>query len=350
MVKLAKCGLLVLLSLILLWSCTEQRDLYVASYPQLLISNNWTPSLCDVDNGATVMIYDRPNASPTELMPDALRKVVELDEGLYDVLLLNGLMYSPSETNLDNIVYRGTDKFETFEAVITEMPLDSRFRAKQGEVIINSPDILATHSTSDHNIGARKKFEMKYHDGENGYPTNPKYIDDTLFFTPCRLTHTCQVIARVRNPKSARVVQAKLHGFAQSVFLANRMPAHNSITHQFKLNSLKLDQTDSDVGTIKSPMFTTFGPPLDMPERRYTIDVNVLLTNSTELSMMTFDVTEQVENAITYLAAERLKNSPIMETFYIYLEFELPIVVSDGLDVGVGDWGDDVIITVPIKF
>lgn len=66
--------------------------------------------------------------------------------------------------------------------------------------------------------------------------------------------------------------------------------------------------------------------------------------------MMSFNVTGQVENAIAYLAAERLKNRPIMETFYIYLDFELPIVISDGLDVGVGDWGDDVIITVPIEF
>lgn len=331
-------------------SCTDHRNLHVASYPQLLIVNNWTPSQCNIDNGASVMIYDRPNASPIELLPDAIRKIVDLDKGLYDILVFNGLMYSPTETHLDNIIYRGTDQFDTFEAVITEMPPGYRFRAKQGEVIVNSPDILATHSTSDHNIEARKKFEMKYKNGKNGYPNNLKYIDDTVNFTSCRVTHTCQVIARVRNPKSARVVQAKLHGFAQSVFLANRLPAHNSITHQFTLNSLKYDQSDPDVGTISSPVFTTFGPPLDLPERRYTIDVNVLLTNSEELPIMSFDVTGQVQDAIAYLAAERLKNCPIMETFYIYLDFELPIVISDGLDVGVGDWGDDVIITVPIEF
>lgn len=331
-------------------SCTEQRDLYVASYPQLLIANNWTPSQCDIDNGATVMIYDRPNTSPTELMPDALRKIIELDKGLYDILVFNGLMYTPTETHLDNIFYRGTDQFETFEAVITEMPLGYRFRAKKDEVIVNFPDILATHSTSDLNIEARKKFEMKYRDGKNGYPTSLKHIDDTICFTPCRVTHTCQVIARVRNPKSARVVQAKLHGFAQSVLLANRLPAHDSITHQFTLNSLKLDPTDPDIGTIKSPVFNTFGPPLDLPTRRYNIDVHVLLTNSEEHTPMSFDVTDQVENAIAYLTEMRLKNQPIMDTFYIYLDFELPIVVSDGLDVGVGDWGDDIIITVPIEF
>lgn len=331
-------------------SCTKQRDLHTASYPQLLVTNNWDSSQCGTDNGATAMIYDRPNASPAELMTDAGRKIVELDRGLYDILVFNGLMYSPTETHLDNIFYRGTDQFETFEAVVTEMPPARRFRAADSEVIVNSPDILATRSTTEHEMQARKKFEMKYRDGKNGLPTSLTHLEDSIFFTPCRITHTCQVIARVRNPKSARVVQAQLHGFSQSVFLASRLPAHNSITHQFTLNSLKLDQSDPTTGTISSPVFLTFGPPLDLPGRTYTIDVNVLLTNSEELPPITFDVTGQVEEAIAYLAAERLKDRHIMETFYIRIEFELPVVTSDGMDVGLGEWGDDVIINIPIKF
>lgn len=334
---------------LLLASCTRQRDLHVASYPQLLIENDWTPAQIGTDNGATVMIYNRSDGSPTELMPDAVSKIIELDQGQYDIIVFNGLMYSPAETHLDNIRHQGTEQFDGFEAIVTEMEPGKRFRARDGEVIVNFPDILATRSTSGHDIQARKKFEMKYQDGQNGFPTNLKYISDTINFTPCRVTHTCQVIARVRNHKSARVVQAKLHGFSQSVILANRMPSHNVITHQFTLNSLKSDPIDPDIGTISSPVFNTFGPPLDQPDRIYTIDVSVLLTNSEELSPMNFDVTAQVEQAIAYLAAERLKNTPIMNTFYIYLDFELPIVTSDGLDVGVGDWGDDVIITVPVK-
>lgn len=344
------CLLLTLASLASWTACTEQRDLYVASYPQLLITNSWMPSQCGTDNGATAMIYDRPNAAPTEMMPDAIRKIVELDKGLYDIMVFNGLMYNPAESHLDNIYYEGTEQFDTFEAYVTEMDPARRFRASNGEVIVNFPDVLATRSTADHDIKASKKFQMKYQDGKNGFPTSPKHLDDSIAFTPCRVTHTCQVIARVHNPKSARVVQAKLHGFAQSVFLANRLPAHNSITHQFTLNNLKYDQSDPFVGTISSPVFYTFGPPLDLPERRYTIDLSVLLTNSEEHPRMTFDVTDQVEKAIKYLSTERLKNRPIMETFYIYLDFGLPIVVSDGLDVGVADWGNDVIITVPIKF
>lgn len=341
--------ILILLLSMIVSACTEQRNLYVASHPQLLIENEWVPSQISADNGATAVIYDRPE-NPAELIPYALRKIIELPTGFYDVMVFNGLMYSPSQSHLDNIYYRGTDSFETFEAVVTEMPEGSKFRTQSGETIVNFPDILATRSTAEHEMRGRKKFEMKYRDGKNGFQTSQNYIEDTIHFSPCRVTHTCQVIARVRNPKSARIVQAKLHGFAGSVFLANRMPAHNSVTHQFTLNSLKLDQFDPNVGTIVSPVFNTFGPPLDLPQRRYTLDINVLLTNSQEFPSMSFDVTDQVKQAISYLNAERLKNRPIMETFYIYIDLDLPAVVSDNLNVGVLDWGNDVIVTVPITY
>lgn len=337
-----------ILIFILTAACTEQRDLYVTSYPQLLIKNDWVPSQISTDNGATVVIYDRPEGAP-ELMPNAVSKIIDLDAGQYDIMVFNSLMYSPTQSHLDHIYYRGTDRFDTFEAVVSEMAPAFRFRSKADEVIVDFPDILSTHSTAEHEMSARKKFDLKYRDGKNGFPTSLKYVEDTIHFSPCRVTHTCQVIARVRNAKSARIVQAKLQGFAGSVFLANRMPAHNSVTHQFTLNSLKFDQPDPNVGTITSPVFTTFGPPLDLPARGYTLEVSALLTNSQEYPAMTFDVTDQVRRAIDYLAAERLKSRPIMETFYIIVEFELPPVVSDNMDVGVQDWGDDVIVTIPIK-
>lgn len=339
----------ILISCLLLssTSCTDHRDLYVASYPQLMIENDWVPSRISTSNGATAMIYDKPE-SPSVLIPNSVRSILRLDHGFYDILVFNGLMYSPTQSHLDNIYYRGTDRFETFEAVATPMPPSSLFR-QSGDITIEFPDILSTRSTAEIEIEGRKRFELKYRDGKNGFPTSPEYIEDTVYFSPCRVTHTCQVIARVRNAKSARIVQAKLHGFAGSVFLANRLPSHLSASHQFTLNSLRFDQADPLVGTITSPVFNTFGPPLDLPGRKYELELDILLTNSQEYPKMRFDVTDQVENAIKYLKAERLRNRPIMETFYIIIEFELPPVISDNLDVGIDDWGNDIIVSIPIN-
>ena len=343
-----KAFLILLLLALLSTSCTEQRDLFVASSPQLMIENDWEPSKIPTANGATAMIYDNPE-SPLTLIPNSVRQMLRLDRGYYDILVFNGLMYSPTQSHLDHIFYRGTESFDTFEAVVEPMDPAYRFRSGKNEYIVEFPDILSTHSTAGCNIEGRKRFEIKYRDGKNGFPTTTEYLEDTIHFSPCRVTHTCQVIARVRNAKSARIVQAKLHGFSGSVFLANRLPGHSSVTHQFTLNSLKFDQDDPNVGTITSPVFNTFGPPLDLPGRKYALEIDILLTNSQEYPTMYFDVTDQVEKAIEYLKAERLKDRPIMETFYIVVEYELPPVISDNLKVGVADWGNDIIVTIPIK-
>lgn len=328
--------------------CTKQRDLYVASYPLLMLENDWNPSRISTSSGATVMIYDNPE-SPIILIPNSIRSILRLDHGFYDILVFNGLMYSPSQSHLDHIYYRGTDRFETFEAVVEQMVPNNQFRSNENEYIVEFPDVLSTRSTADCEIEGRKEFELKYRDGKNGFPVSSEHVEDTVFFSPCRVTHTCQVIAKVRNARSARIVQAKLHGFAGSVFLSDRLPGHSSVTHQFTLNSLKFDQPDPLVGTIVSPIFNTFGPPLDLPGRKYELELDILLTNSQEHPKMNFDVTDQVEKAIEYLNAGRLKNRPIMETFHIIIEYELPPVISDNLDVGIDDWGNDIIVTIPIK-
>lgn len=348
MVRLVK-HILLLLSLLSSSRCTEHRDLHVVSYPQLLVQNDWVPSQVFPPYGATAMIYDDNNGQRTEIMTDANRKIVELDHGLYDIVVFNGSLYNHSDV-LGNICFRGTDNFETLEAFVTEMNPAKRFRAVAGDVIVDHPDIIATHSTAKCDIEARRKFEIKYRDGKIGSPTNPQYIKDTLPFTPCRVTIDCIVICRVKNVRSARIVQAKLRGFAGSVLLANRMPSQTNVTHQFTLNNRQFDDPDPTVGTIRSPLFSTFGPPLDLPERKYSVDIDILLINGEEWPQKSFDVTDQVEPFIEYLKQERNNNNPFITLpIELNLYMELPVVISDGMDVGVKDWGDDVIVTVPIK-
>lgn len=350
-ITMVLCSICFACSLLMTTSCTDHRDLYVASYPQLLILNDWNPSQVFPTTGATAMIYDQISGQRTEIMTDANRKIIELDYGKYDVLVFNGSLYHPTDI-LGNIYFRGTDKFETIEAAVTEMNPANRFRAVDGEVIVNNPDVFATHSTAERDIEGRKKFELKYRDGKNGFPTNPNYVSDTLPFTPCRVTINCVVICRIKNAKSARIVQAKLRGFSGSIFLANRMPSHTNVTHQFTLNDRKFeDPDDPTIGTVRSPIFSTFGPPLDLPERKYFVDFEILLINGEDWPKKSFDVTDQLKPFIEFLKEERNQINPIITLpIELNLYIELPLVISDGMDVGVRDWGDDVIVTVPIKF
>lgn len=349
--------LFVFLAGILWSSCTEQRDLYVSSSPMLLVKNDWKPSRTNLERSevydledytdpkATLMVY--PLSNPIYCMEDHKRKTIALDQGDYSILVFNDYMYSESQTFLRNIRYRGTRAFDTFEAYTTLA--GNRFKAKEGEVIVNNPDTLSTRSTMDLSIEGMKTFHLKYKNGKNGFPTSANYVEDSLLFTPCRVVHKCAVSVHVLNVKALNGVgkaRASLRGFSGSVFLANRLPGHDNVTHQFSLNSLKLDPESTSDGTI-SAKFSTFGPPLDLPDRRYELEINVLYPSGREAPPFLFDITDQLTAQVARMNVDRLANKPIMDDIVIHVEITLDSDKGDW-DVGLGDWGDDIIITVPV--
>ncbi|CDN31942.1 hypothetical protein BN938_1862 [Mucinivorans hirudinis] len=341
--KTIKYALLLSLILSLLSGCTKQRDLYVASSPILLVKNDWQPSRTNVQNPmATLMVY--PLSNPKIYMEDHRRKTLALDEGEYNVLVFNDYMYSESETQRNYIRYRGTDGFDSFEAYVT--PMMSAFRAQPGEVIVNNPDTLATRSTIDLTVEGKRAFVLKYKNGKNGFSTPTNYIEDSLEFVPCRVVLNCVVIVNLHNVKALNGVgraKGSLRGFSGSNFLASRMPGHSNVTHQFNLNGLRL-QSETE-GTI-SATFSTFGPPLDLPERKYELEITVQYPSGREPPPFVFDVTNQLTAQIARLNAERLANKPIMEDIIIRVDITLENDKADW-DVSLDDWGDAIIIPVP---
>ena len=329
--------------------CTEQRDLFIVSSPSLLIESDWTSSKINTDEGATAIAFDGSNSSKN-LMPNATKQLITLKKGNYDFLVFNGLMYSENESHLDYIQYRGVNEFETFEAYATEMESRSAFRAASDEIVINNPDILATQSMHSIDIEGLNEYEMIYDNGKKQNPPTGNYVEDSLLFMPCRITHTCQVKVHLTNSKSVRIARGSIKGFSNSVYLASRMPSHTFVTQQFVLSTLVSDPSDPGSGTASSPTLNTFGPPLDLPGRTYSVELRFLLINNEEYGPYNFDITDQVEQAIAYLKKARLANTAITETITITIgDIKLPKVSSDNMDVGVNDWGNNIIIPAPFK-
>lgn len=342
----------------LLAGCQKQRDLYTVVHPMLCIDGDWQPSLgiADMSQNATAMIYCHDGSVCKEyFLSNSV--TTDITEGRYDVLIFNGLMYSPDNTHLDNIFFCGTDRAETFEACVAEAQPNRRL-AKQPDEFLASTEMgilapaFATHMASGHN-----EYCLKYRDGQNGYPLYADYIETHLLMTPRTVSYSTRVTVNLINPASALAANGALRGFAGSVFLASGMPSHTNVTYQLKLNNMTITHkgaagasSDPQRGTIESPRFVTFGPPLDLPDRTYEFEIEVALRDGNYYRNK-FDVTDQITSLIMQLKANREQSQPQVKiTIPIVIDITLPQIDEDlSGSIGVGDWGPDEIITVPIK-
>ncbi len=343
-----------------LTACDDQRDLYATSQPMLYVEADWMPSLGtdNMSQRATAMIYKTDHPCTKEYFHQAKCMTTRVTAGQYDILLFNGLMYSPSETHLDNIYFTGTEGIETFQAHAQETSANKRLTKQANEIIASNEMEILTSIHVRKEVKGDKGYYLKYKNGKNGFPVIPDYVEDSLFLTPYPVSYEAQIVVDLINPSSAYVANGALRGFAGSVFMATRMPSQNSVTHQFKLNSLRItDEGDAadplhpERGSIESPVFITFGPPLDVPERKYEFEISIVLKDGSEVNKV-LDVTDQVTPVINQIKAHLMSTNPvpIKLTIPIHLTVELPIISStSGGSIGVDDWGDDEIIRFPIK-
>ncbi len=122
------------------------------------------------------------------------------------------------------------------------------------------------------------------------------------------------------------------------------------MTHQFNLNNKTILDPETDTGTIESPVFITFGPPLDMSDNEYTLDVRIVLVDGRVVEQA-FDIGDQVEPFIEQVKQNLAGTRPIAYHLTIPLELELELPEAEPIEgsIGIGDWGDDEVIRVPIK-
>jgi hypothetical protein len=319
----------------------------------LQVKGDWVPSLdkSDMTMNATAVAFD---AAEGEIIKEYFYSPntvnIHVDEGSYDVMLFNGLMYEPDDTHLDGVYFRGTDKLGTFEAVAKEGTLIRRLGTRaDGEYIATNEMEIVTSALQSEDIDGSRSYFTKYKNGRNGFDTPEDYIYSTLNMTPVAMSYEAQVVVTVKNVTSAAGASAALYGFVGSAFMASREPSHFYVTHQFNLNSRKFTDRAEDIGTIESPVFVTFGPPLDVPDHKYEVYIKMVLVNEQELEQ-TFDVTEQIKPIIEQIRTNLSGGVTIDYRLEIPLELELELPVVEPVEgsIGIEGWDDEELIYVPI--
>ena len=334
--------------------CTEQRDIYTTANPALYIEGNWVPSLhtYDMSMNATAMIYSQGGQQEVlkEYFAAPNSVVAPLTRGVYNVLLFNGLMYSENDTHLNGIFFKATDHLNTFEAVAKEGVPNIRLVKAPGEYIANNDMEILTSASREQEMKNGASYHIKYENGKNGFPSAQDYIEESILMTPFAVSYECMVVVTLVNASSAYTANGAIKGFVGSVFMNSRMPSHMDATHQFRLNSFKaVGNPNDDTGTIESPIFVTFGPPLDIPNRKYILEVSIVLIDGNEFNRE-IDITNQILPIIAQINTNLNAQTPIVVDLTIPIEIKLtlPIVDRTG-NIDVDDWGDDEIINVPIR-
>lgn len=359
--KVITYSIFFLLIMVVWGGCTDHRDLHVTSSPMFIIKNDWSAARLNPES-ATAILFASPEPYES-MLNDVCRHRLYLDPDIYDILVFNEVMLSSTELNLDGIVCRGTKRFDTFGAYAKPSPVNPVFRSAPDEIMVGYgyPEPLATRTFEKKEVLSGKQYMMKYQNGDNQFIDYQDYDADSVELLPIRVTREVKIIAHVKNLKNKFRVSATLRGFAEGVLLSTRQPDGTNAAYTFDLNSAVPDPQVEDGHIIVSKPFSSFGPWWNHypSEQRYMLDL--VATRNGEIFQYSFDVTESdgvtvtqsVGEAIVKIQAEEaqfLKDGtpPAMELIVIEVWFELPMVTDGSIDVGVGDWGTDIIIPIPI--
>lgn len=340
-------------SVLSLTGCDDHRDLYVTATPLVVVEGDWVPSLglTDMNMNATAVGYDESGIKAISYFGRGNTTALELNRGTYNIMIFNGLMYSPEETHLDDVYFRNIDQLETFEAGAVEGPPSKRLSRAEDEYIASNNMELFTSATYEQVISGDDSYFLKYVNGENGYDTPATYVEAELSMTPIVMNYNCHIIVTLNHISSAWSASAALKGFVGSAFVHNRKPSNFYVTHHVLMNNKQMTRgSNEDRGTIESSVFVTFGPPVDAPDNRYSVYLSITLSDG-QVWAETIDVTDQVlpiiEKIKKNLTSTAHNQIPIVINLNLG-EYDLPDVGPNDGSIGVGDWEDDEIIQVPI--
>ncbi len=350
-------------------ACTDLRDLYDTGNSVLHVEGSWSHSLGE-DNmqNATVLLHHDEGARDKKHLSRPNGVTVDVMHGDYDVMVFNGVMVSEDNTNLDHVLFRGTNNLSTFEAYVAEAtPIRRLSRADDEYIASNGMEVFtfAHHRVSVDEYGAHY---VKYRNGERTDGTDGPHVAGTIESAPRAMSFRFQVrLTNIVNPVSAISAAGSFRGFLGSVF----MPASGDkprpgfrATHHLQLstpvaNRIRTRADGEQVGTLVSPWFVTFGPPLPEGEGalptsgQYFFEPVFVLLDGSQYTPGPIDVTEQVNETIERMMEHHGDGDDIAHhenVFEVAIENQvtLPVVAGggDGPQVDVKPWEDDEIIIV----
>lgn len=246
-----------ILSLLLLVSftisCQRVELTYddTGDYDIIQIDMDWSRAGMNPD-GATVVFYPKNNGTPIKVLLTSNSQTVKLKKGIYSIIAINN-----SFNDLDNIVFRNTNRYETIEAYAKPIGRPAKIRT-DNNLFAKGLDRLAI-AKSDYfevtqdMVNATQTRIMATKNGTSITPLTTLTIQPILSILPITVN------VKTKGIQNVRYAQGVLTGLSEGILLSNYKLTSNLISHFF---DFMIVPSVSDYSTgYMSAQIASFGFP-----------------------------------------------------------------------------------------
>lgn len=322
----------LLIVIAILTGCNNFRELVDEAGVWTHIEIDWSKANLTGRNGASVWFFPHSGGKPVVLTTQSDSDSLRLRPGMYSVLVFNETI-----NDHDYISFRGTDRYETFEAYAKPITINKPYSKDGNEPAAAAPNILAIDRIERLSVSSQGM----------GHDQRPL----SLHFTPCRVVALQTIVVHINsldnvgNSGSA----ASLSGMAEGINLATGRTTSTSVIHYAALGNKSFHpQSDTD-GTMTARLhaFGLTNTPLRVGTERNRLTLyfrmrGKLPSGSYYLDPIVFDVTDQMQ-------PETETNPEVQVTVQVTVPVVPPESGSDsGFDADVSDWGEETVTDIPI--
>lgn len=324
--------LIILYIMVSFSSCDTRREIYEDDTISVNVTLNWEPvGIRPV--GTTLWFFPHTKGrAPKVLRTNGLKDCINLPRDLYSVLVFN-----ETESDHDYISFRGTDRYETFEAYVSPIPNAT----VQSEPIYDMPDMLA--------VARMEKLDLR----RIAHPVTEEPVYLTFVPIPLVLVGTLDVYLYGMDNVRLRSSGATLSGMAQSINLATEKVSDSGITHSFGFSNHQFTEGSFTDGTITTN-FWTFGACTNA-----SVPCNVTLylglRDGTAFTPIVRNISNQMrasgfKTRVHYtlrieFGTGAIADDPIITIPYVPDNEES----GSGFDATIDDWGEETEITIPMS-
>ena len=361
----------ILASLMILFtavSCSKELDfgfkdlcLYHPHTAPVQINVDWS-KFNHIEKPTGMTIYTWPHSDDEDMQKflthDLSHITLNLKAGKFDAFVFN-----QSDTEYSTLEFHNLENFDLAEVRVRQTKASSWYKTKDDDTRVgDTPEWFALDCLRDIDVTeemveiAEKEYLASFHAGRRG----AVFQNELATLQPRSIIKSIDIYIHLERVPFLRSALGALEHMAEGCYISTGKTTEREVTHttdKWELIFEKDENGNENVmnGAIKTTI-STFGLPsthTGKPEDT-NLYVKLLLVDNETILTMNFPLGEILANLNSIDGSNVDKNGKaIWPEVHVYWPEPLPEVRpvgsgDGGFNVGVGDWGDEVVTVLPV--